>query len=148
MTNPQVRAREAEANAAKERFMGTLHTLQYRLNPKTIANDVKETVKEKATGAANAGLSAANQGVATARARPGAAAALAIPLLVFLFRKPIARALARLGERGREDEAEPSQEAAAASANLTPYEAARMPATHIPEASRAESGSALADQGA
>ena len=144
MSKPDVRAKEVEANAAKERFMGTLHTLQYRLSPKTIANDVKETVKEKASGAANAGLSAANQGVATARARPGAAAALAVPLLVFLFRKPIARALARIGERRSADNAE----AEAATETITPYEAARMPASASHDTSRAESGAALADQGA
>lgn len=144
MSKPDVRAKEVEANAAKERFMGTLHTLQYRLSPKTIANDVKETVKEKASGAANAGLSAANQGVATARARPGAAAALAVPLLVFLFRKPIARALARIGERRSADNAE----AEAATETITPYEAARMPAPAAHDTSRTESGAALADQGA
>jgi hypothetical protein len=144
MSKPDVRAREVEAEAAKQRFMGTLHTLQYRLSPKTIANDVKETVKEKASDAANAGLSAANQGVATARARPGAAIALAVPLLVFLLRKPIARALARIGER----RADANPEQAAADEAITPYEAARMPASHPTHVSPAETPSALADQGA
>lgn len=140
MTKPEVRAREAEAQAAKERLMGTLHTLQYRLSPKTIANDVKESVKEKASGAATAGLNAANQGVAQAKARPGATAALAVPLLVFLLRKPIARALAQIAERRRaaRDDAD---------AELTPYEAARAEPgeTDTIPAARAD---ALADQGA
>lgn len=144
MSKPDVRAREVEAEAAKQRFMGTLHTLQYRLSPKTLANDVKETVKERASDAANAGLNAANQGVASARARPGAAIALAVPLLVFLLRKPIARALARIGER----RANASPEQAAADDAMTPYEAARTPAPTSTQVSRAESASALADQGA
>lgn len=143
MTKVEIKAREAEAAAAKERFMGTLHTLQYRLSPKTLANDVKESVKEKASDAANAGLSVANQGVATARARPGAAAALAVPLLVFLFRKPIARALSRLRDRSTDAEAGGSD-----AAELTPYEAARRDPAATPETSPAGRASALADQGA
>jgi hypothetical protein len=141
MTKVEVKAKEAEANAAKERFMGTLHTLQYRLSPKTIANDVKESVKEKASDAANAGLNVANQGVATARARPAAAAALAVPLVIFLLRKPIARVLSRLFDRS--DAGEP-----ATTDELTPYEAARVSPAANPETSPAGHASALADQGA
>lgn len=156
MSKPDLIAKEAEANAAKTQFMDTLHTLQYRLNPKTIANDVKETVKEKATGAADRGKSIADQGIASARARPASVALASVPVLLFLFRKPIARALAGIGERRRARKAEreaaapmthsDTNETAAATGELTPYEAARQPSPAHPQT--AASGTTLAPQGA
>ena len=112
MSKADVRAKEAEANAARERFMTTLHALQHRLHPKTIANDVKDKAKEKADGA----VSAAKEGVAQAATHPSTIAAIAIPLAVYFFRKPIARGLGTLF--GRKDD-EPA---------IQPYEAARHPA--------------------
>lgn len=117
MSKVDVRARQAEANAARDRFMSTLHELQHRLSPKTIAHDVKETVKEKASGVADRGVSVARHGVATAQAKPATAAAIAVPVLLFLFRKPIARGLNALFSRKQQEE--PA---------LQPYEAARHPA--------------------
>lgn len=130
-----LRAKETEANAARERFMSTLHELQHRLHPKTIAHDVKETVKEKATGVADRGKSAAKQGVATAQAKPATAAAVAVPVLLFIFRKPIAAGLNWLFAK------QPKEEPA-----LQPYEAARHPAPlpvepmHVREHVPAEQG--------
>lgn len=121
MTTPDVRARAAEAEAAKARFMTTLHTVQHRLSPKTVANDVKEGVKERAGDVASKSLALANQGVAQARAKPVTIAAIAVPIAVFLLRKPIARALAAALRRGKPTGAR------AASGELTPYEAARTP---------------------
>jgi len=117
MSKVDVRAKQAEANAARDRFMSTLHELQHRLSPKTIAHDVKETVKEKASGVADRGVNVAKHGVATAQAKPATAAAIAVPVLMFLFRKPIARGLSALF--GRAQHEEPA---------LQPYEAARHPA--------------------
>jgi hypothetical protein len=112
MSKADLRAKEAEANAARERFMTTLHELQHRLHPKTIANDVKEKAKEKADGA----VTAAKDGMAQAATHPSTVAAITIPLAVYFFRKPLARGLKALF--GSKDE-EPA---------LQPYEAARHPA--------------------
>lgn len=111
MSKADLRAREAEANAARERFMTTLHELQHRLHPKTIAQDVKEKAKEKADGAVNA----ARDGVAQAATHPSTVAAITVPIAVYLFRKPIMRGLKALFGS--------SEEAPA----LQPYEAARHP---------------------
>lgn len=149
MSGPDVRAREAEAQAAKDQFMTTLHTLQHRLSPKTIAGDVAESVKDKATDAANAGISVANRGVAEVRNRPASVAAVAVPVLVFLFRKPIARGLSALSRRNK------PTEKLAADGDMTPYEAARAPAqaaAHTAPQSTAKKAApankALAEQGA
>lgn len=112
MSKVDLRAKEAEANAARDRFMSTLHTLQHRLHPKTIANDVKEKAKEKADGAVNA----ARDGVQQAATHPSTVAAVTIPLAVYFFRKPIIRGLKALF--GKSAEAPP----------LQPYEEARHPA--------------------
>jgi hypothetical protein len=113
MTKPDLRAKEVEANAARDRFMSTLHEVQHRLSPKTLANDVKEKAKEKADGA----MTAAKDGVAQAATHPSTVAAITIPLLVYFFRKPIARGMnALLGSKDKEEPA------------LQPYEEARHPA--------------------
>lgn len=164
MSKPDLRAKEAEATQAKEQFMDTLHTLQYRLSPKTIANDVKESVKEKATGVATRGRSVADQGLTNARAEPAPWVLASIPVLVFLFRKPIARALAAMGDRRREKkEARAAEQRAAeltqpattdtresdvVAGTITPYEAARLPDPAAPtQLTNVESRAALADQG-
>lgn len=109
--NADLRAKEAQAMAARERFMSTLHEVQHRLSPKTIANDVKEKAKEKADGA----MTAAREGVAQAATHPSTVAAITVPLAVFFFRKPLARGLKALFGKSDEPPA------------LQPYEAARHP---------------------
>lgn len=139
MSKPELRAKETEANAARDRFMSTLHELQHRLHPKTIANDVKETVKEKASGVADRGRTAAKQGVATAQAKPASAAAIAVPVLLFLLRKPLIRGLKALFSKTPEPPA------------LQPYEEARHPAPLPIEPIRAPAQAASpapAEQGA
>ncbi|MFD1611222.1 DUF3618 domain-containing protein [Sphingomonas tabacisoli] len=125
-------AKEAEATAARERFMTTLHELQHRLSPKTIAQDVKEKAKEKADGVKEA----AKEGVVNAATHPSTVAAVTVPILVYLFRKPLARGLNALFRRG--EEAEPA---------LQPYEAERGPAPLPTEPIRAKTRSP-AEQGA
>jgi hypothetical protein len=112
MSKADLRAKEAEAKAAREKFMSTLHELQHRLHPKTIANDVKEKAKEKADGA----VSAAKDGMTQAATHPSAIAAVTVPIALYLFRKPITRGLKALFGRKQEEPA------------LQPYEAARHPA--------------------
>lgn len=113
MSKIDLKAKEAEAASARERFMSTLHELQHRLSPKTIANDVKEKAKEKADGVKEA----AKEGVVQAATHPSTVAAVTVPVLVYLFRKPIARGLNALFRRGV-GEPEPA---------LQPYQAARGP---------------------
>lgn len=114
MSKVELHRAQAQAMAARERFMGTLHELQHRLSPKTIAHDVKEKAKEKADGA----VTAAKGQVANARENPGKAAAVAVPVALFLFRKPIWRGLKALFA--------PRHHADAPA--LQPYEQARHPA--------------------
>jgi hypothetical protein len=116
MSKVEVRAKEAEAIAARQRFMATLHELQHRLSPKTIANDVKEKAKEKADGA----ISAAKDGAVQAATHPSTVAAVTVPVLVYLFRRPLARGLnALFGRQPQEPEATQPFEAARAPTPLT-----------------------------
>ena len=132
MSKAELHAKEAEATAARDRFMGTLHELQHRLNPKTVANDVKEKAKEKAEGV----KSEAKQGVVNAATHPSTVAAITVPILVYLFRKPIARGVNAL--LGKNVHAEPQSQ---------PYEEARTPAPLSTEPIRAGKR-APAEQGA
>jgi len=132
MTAPNVSAREAEAAAARERFMSTLHELQHRLSPKTVAADVKEKAREKVDGV----KAAARDGAVQAATHPSTVAAITVPVLVYLFRKPIARGLNALFGRSEGASEEPQ-----------PYEAARAPEPRPTEPARTRS-KAPAEQGA
>lgn len=133
MTQVDVKAKEVEAEAARERFMATLHELQHRLSPKTIVTDVKEKAKEKADGV----KAAAKEGAVQAATHPSTVAAITVPILVYLFRKPIARGLNALtGRGGEQDEPE-----------IQPYEAVRTPAPLPTEPIRAPRRAAV-EQGA
>ena len=132
MSKAELHAKEAEVAAARDKFMGTLHELQHRLHPKTIAGDVKEKAKEKAEGV----KAAAKEGVVNAATHPSTVAAITVPILVYLFRKPIARGLNAL--LGKDVESEPQSQ---------PYEEARAPAPLPTEPARART-KAPAAQGA
>ena len=135
MSKADLKAREAEASAARDRFMATLHELQHRQHPKTIPPDVKEKAREKADGAMNA----AKDGMVQAATHPSTVAAITVPVLVYLFRKPIARGLNTLFGRDAADEPEQQQP--------QPYEAVRAPAAPAPDPIRAPQR-ARAEQGA
>lgn len=122
MSQVEVNTKKVEADAARRKFMATLHELQHRLSPKTIANDVKDKAKEKADGA----LNAAKDGVTHAATHPSTVAAITVPMLVYLFRKPLARGLNALFPRRDEEEE-----------RVQPYEAARAPAPLVAEPIRA-----------
>jgi ElaB/YqjD/DUF883 family membrane-anchored ribosome-binding protein len=128
MKNAHLTAREAEANAARERFMATLHELQRRLSPRSIASGVKE----KADDAINA----AKDGVAQAATKPTTVAAVTVPVLFYIFRKPIGRALGKLFRRKPKEEAD-----------IQPYAAAHAPVPLSTEPIRAPA-KAAAEQGA
>ncbi|MBS0503051.1 MAG: DUF3618 domain-containing protein [Proteobacteria bacterium] len=89
MSKADLSAQQAEADAARARFLTTLQTLQQRLSPKTIASDVKDKALEKANGA----IEAAKDGMVQAATHPSTVAAITVPVLVYLFRKPIAQGL-------------------------------------------------------
>lgn len=132
MSKVELHAKEAEAAAARDRFMSTLHELQHRLHPKSLAADVKEKAREKADGV----KAAAKEGVVNAATHPSTVAAITVPILVYLFRKPIARGLSTL--LGKDVEAEPQSQ---------PYEEARAPGPLPIEPARAPARTP-AEQGA
>ena len=100
MSRDDLSSREAEAEAARVRFMGTLQTLQQRLSPKTIASDVKDKALERASGA----IEAARDGMVQAATHPSTAAAITVPVLVYLFRKPIAQGLSAVFGHDKDQE--------------------------------------------
>ena len=132
MTKAELHAKAAEAADAREKFMATLHELQHRLSPRTVAQDVKEKAREKVDGV----KTAAKDGMVQAATHPSTVAAITVPVLVYLFRKPIARGLNAL--LGKDVEAEPQPQ---------PYEEARTPAPLPTEPARART-TAPAEQGA
>ena len=89
MSGSEIAERKAEADAARAQFLTTLQTIQQRLSPRTITTEIKELAKEKADGAINA----AKDGMVQAATHPSTVAAITVPVLVYLFRKPIAHGL-------------------------------------------------------
>ncbi len=89
MSKPDLVAREAAVATTREQLMTTLQALQRRFSPKTITDDFKDAAKEKVDGAINA----AKDGMVQAATHPSTVAAVTVPVLVYLFRKPIAQGL-------------------------------------------------------
>lgn len=87
-----VRAR-ADAAAAKERMLRSVHTLQARLKPSVLASDAWDSARD-------AGEAAANNAARMAARRPVATSVAAVGIAAFLARKPIARLVTRL--RGKD----------------------------------------------
>jgi hypothetical protein len=131
MTSPELHAREADAVAARERFMTTLHAIQHRLSPKTVTGELKEKAREKVDGV----KAAAKEGVVQAATHPSTVAAITVPILVYLFRKPLARGLGTL--LGKDLDETPQTQ---------PYQEARS--TAPPSAEPARARKAPAEQGA
>jgi len=90
-----VEIEQAKRNAAvaKARMQTTVGALKQRLNPRTIAADAVENVKEKTNRAGD-----------MARARPGAASAVASVAALILFRKPVGKLAKRLFSRTAREE--------------------------------------------
>ena len=84
MTDPaaDIRAAERREAQAKEQLSSTLHRLQAKLNPKTLARDV-------ANKAADAGQSAARTGMETAKANPAPVVGAVAVTGLFLARRRI-----------------------------------------------------------
>ncbi|UAK23883.1 DUF3618 domain-containing protein [Sphingomonas nostoxanthinifaciens] len=83
----------AEANAARERLLGSAHALQTRLAPSVLAERAWGGVRE-------GGEAAASKALGAVRARPVAASAIGIATIAFLARRPLARLIGRIAGAG------------------------------------------------
>ena len=96
--NPDAQALERakrEEELARERFTSTLHTLQYRLKPGTLANDAWNGVKEKSGALADDALQAVKD-------RPVTASGIVAAVALFLARDSLWALASRLW-RGDDD---------------------------------------------
>ena len=79
---PQVLAARADAEQAQARLVATLHELQQRIAPRTLARDAWD-------GAKNKGADLAEDAVDAVRRRPVAAGGIVAALALFLAREPL-----------------------------------------------------------
>lgn len=77
-----VTAAKAEAEAHKRALVSTLHEIQYRLKPSTIANDALSVVKDTASHRSD-------QAREIVREKPQAAGAVAALVVLLFARKPL-----------------------------------------------------------
>jgi len=89
MSQADIARAEANVAAAREKLLVSTQSLQARLKPAVLANDVWEAAREK-------GEEVANDAVRAVKQRPVAASAAAIGVAAFIARKPIWRLIARL----------------------------------------------------
>ena len=83
-----VTAAKAEAEAHKRQLVSTLHEIQYRLKPSTIAQDAWAGVRDTATVRGD-------QAAGMVREKPQAAGAIAAALVLLVARKPLLGLLGR-----------------------------------------------------
>lgn len=88
MSNRQLEKARIEAAAARERLLGSVHAVQERLRPSTIANDVWDEVRDR-------GEAAVEKATQVATERPVATSAAALGVAAFVLRRPIARLFRR-----------------------------------------------------
>ena len=79
---PEVLAARADAEQAQARLVATLHELQQRIAPRTLARDAWD-------GAKNKGADLAEDAVDAVRRRPVAAGGIVAALALFLAREPL-----------------------------------------------------------
>lgn len=79
---PNVLAARADAEQAQERLVATLHELQHRIAPKTLARDAWDGAKSK-------GADLAEDAVDAVKRRPVAATGIVAALALFLAREPL-----------------------------------------------------------
>ena len=84
MSAPEIRiaVKRGQAEAARERLVGTVEEIKRRLAPKSIAQEAWEGAKDK-------GAAVADSAVTTVRERPALAAGVAAGAALILARKPI-----------------------------------------------------------
>jgi hypothetical protein len=108
--HPGIAAARANAQLAKARMLGTVDAIKSRLNPSTVAEDVADRVKERASAAME-------QGVAVVQQQPRAVAAGAAGLLALLVTPKLIGALCR---RRKQKKARAKVPATVASPQLSP----------------------------
>lgn len=107
---PEVEAARIRAEQSKERFMETLHELQHRLAPKTLAQNAWEGARNKGQdaweGARNKSADLAEDAVDAVRKRPVAAGGIVAGVALFLARHSLWKAGGRLvgGKSNRNEE--------------------------------------------
>ena len=79
---PEIAAARAEADQAQARFVATLHELQQRIAPKTLARDAWDGAKSK-------GADLAEDAVDAVKRRPVAAGGVVAALAVLLAPEPL-----------------------------------------------------------
>jgi len=92
--SPNLLAAKADAEQAQARFMATLHELQHRVAPGTLAQNAWSGAKSK-------GADLAEDAVDAVRKRPYAAGGAVAALAVFLAREPLWDLASRLIGRGK-----------------------------------------------
>lgn len=98
----RVIAAKMEAGRRRSQLMGTLHQLQSRLAPKTLARDAWEGAKSKSAGLAEDAVDAVKK-------RPVAAGGIVAAVALFLARGPLMDIAHRLTGSGGEEDAEETQ---------------------------------------
>lgn len=78
----RIAAARGDANAKRQKLLGTLDELKVRLAPKTIAQDAWEGAKDKGSEVADTTITAVKQ-------RPAIAAGVAAGAALLLARKPL-----------------------------------------------------------
>jgi hypothetical protein len=89
MSEADIARAEANVAAAREKLLGSTQSLQARLKPAVLANDVWEAARDK-------GEEVAGDAVRAVKQRPVVASAAAIGVAALVARKPIWRLIARL----------------------------------------------------
>ena len=80
--SPRVLAARADAEHAQQRLVATLHELQQRIAPRTLARDAWDGAKSK-------GADIAEDAVDAVRRRPVAASGIVAAVALFLAREPL-----------------------------------------------------------
>ena len=109
---PKVLAAKADAEQAQARFMATLHELQHRVAPGTLASNAW-------SGAKNKGADLAEDAVDAVKKRPVAVGGVVAALTMFLAREPIKDAAVGLYDAMTSSK-EPKRKAAALKQNKPP----------------------------
>ncbi len=78
----RIAEKRGEAEAARERLVGTVEEIKLRLAPKTLAQEAWEGAKDK-------GVAAVDSAVTTVRERPALTAGVAAGAALIFARKPI-----------------------------------------------------------
>lgn len=89
----RIAAARGNAEAKRQKLMGTLDELKLRLAPKTIAQDAWEGAKDKGSEVADTTMSAVKQ-------RPAVAAGVAAGAALLLARKPLFSLISGLFDHG------------------------------------------------